>query len=145
MRGLPPRYRAPDGEDGSGMIGTIVGATIFLGFLFMAVQVVLYLFATSVATNAAVEAARFASAEGPGGASGAGYASGGADEAEAYGLSLLGDFDPGASLDVEPIGTDIMRATVRVESPLVFGPLLQAVPGMGTIERSVDYRLEGRV
>lgn len=127
------------------MIGTISGALMFLGFLFIAVQVVLYLFATSVATNAAVEAARFASAEGPGGASGSGYARGDAAAAEAYGLSLLGDFDPGARLEVEPVGIDIMRATVRVDSPLVFGPLLQAVPGMAKITRSVDYRLEGPV
>lgn len=127
-------------EDGVGLIGTISGALVFLTFMFMATHVVVHLFATSVATSAAFEAARAASAEGPGGLSAARYAA-----AEARGLALLGDVGAGATMEVAPVGTERVQATVRLDSPVVFGPLVQAVPGLATINRTAEYRLEAPV
>lgn len=44
--------------DGSGLLGTVVGGLVFLSFLFFAVQVVLGLYATSVVTAVAYDAAK---------------------------------------------------------------------------------------
>lgn len=45
-------------EGGTGLIGTLVGVTVFLVLLFYAVHLVLNLYATSVVTAAAFDAAR---------------------------------------------------------------------------------------
>lgn len=122
------------------MIGTIGGALMFLTFLFVTVQVVLYLFTASVATTAAFEAARFASAEGPGGVSSSRYG-----EAEEQGRALLGGIDPDPEVRVQPVGLRAVQARVRVASPMVFAPLVQAVPGLGSITRTVEYEREAPV
>lgn len=122
------------------MIGTIGGASMFLTFLFMAVQVVFYLYATSLATQAAFEAARLASAEGPGGMSGPAFA-----EAEDQARILVRSFDPDPVIEVYPAGLRAVQARIEVDSPLVFAPLVQAVPGLGSIARTVEYEREAPV
>jgi hypothetical protein len=47
-----------DDETGTGLLGTVVGGLVFLAFLFFAVQVVLGLYATSVVTAVAYDAAK---------------------------------------------------------------------------------------
>lgn len=54
-------------EDGSGPISTVFGVAIFLGFLLLATQTLVHLYATSTVTTAAFEAARRGAAEGGGG------------------------------------------------------------------------------
>ncbi|MDP8969034.1 MAG: hypothetical protein M3N52_00690, partial [Actinomycetota bacterium] len=71
---------AADGEAGTGLVSSLAGITAFLGFLLPAVQVLIHLYATSVVSAAAFDAARLAS-----GASGADAAA-----ARAHGLSLVG-------------------------------------------------------
>ncbi|MDQ3756428.1 MAG: hypothetical protein M3394_01070, partial [Actinomycetota bacterium] len=44
--------------EGSGLLGTVVGGLVFLSLLFFAVQVVLGLYATSVVTAVAYDAAK---------------------------------------------------------------------------------------
>lgn len=127
-------------ESGSGAIGTIGGALMFLTFLFIAVQVVLYMFATSVVTSAAFEAARLASADGPAGMSPQSIAG-----AEDQARLLIGGFDPDPVIDVYPVGLRAVHARVEVDSPLVFAPLIEAVPGLGSIIRTVEYEREAPV
>lgn len=122
------------------MIGTIGGALMFLTFMFMAVHVVLYLVATSVATTAALEAARYASAEGDDGLDPARR-----DEAEAIGRDILGASAPADAIAVHEPSPGVVQAQVSMPALMVFAPLVAAVPGLGTIDRGVQYRLEGEV
>src|SRR5687767_4705830 len=46
------------GERGTGLIGTVVGVLVFLSFLIFATQLVLSLYATSVVTAVAYDAAK---------------------------------------------------------------------------------------
>ncbi|CAN5171976.1 hypothetical protein BH24ACT1_BH24ACT1_10700 [soil metagenome] len=50
--------RSSNGEAGTGLIGSIVGVTVFLVLLLFAVHLVLNLYGTSVVTAAAFDAAR---------------------------------------------------------------------------------------
>jgi hypothetical protein len=47
----------PDDEAGEGLVGTLVGFTIFMVLLLLAVQALVHLYATSAVTTAANEAA----------------------------------------------------------------------------------------
>lgn len=129
--------RAAD-ELGTGMIGTIGGALMFLTFLFVAVQVVLYLVATSVATTAALETARYASSEG-------GLDAGRRQAAIEVGQGILGSAAPPGAITVSEPSPGMVEARVRMSAPRVYGPLVAAVPGLAEIERAVQYRREGQV
>ncbi len=53
----------PD-EDGSGLVGSITGVTVFLSLLFLAVHLVLNLYATSTVTAVSFDAARLVAGKG---------------------------------------------------------------------------------
>jgi hypothetical protein len=76
--------RSSSSEAGTGLIGSIVGVTVFLVLLLFAVHLVLNLYGASVVTAAAFDAARLR-------AGGAGVAASEA-EAERQALELLGGY-----------------------------------------------------
>ena len=63
----PPGARA---DDGAGIISSIVGLVVFLGFLLFAVQLALNLYAVSLVNASAYDAARVAAADNGGIAAG---------------------------------------------------------------------------
>ncbi len=120
-------------ESGSGPISTVFGVAILLGFLLLATQVFVHLYATSTVTTVAFETARHAAAEGGGGCPGT------ADRAR----SLLGGY--GQRPQVEVACTDDgeqLSVTITGPTPA------QLVQAFGTrlfergIERTATVRIE---
>jgi hypothetical protein len=106
--------------DGTGVVGTVVGGFVFLSFLFFAVQVVLGLYATSVVTAVAHDAAKtVAGADAGAGAEAQRSATAAARRA----LGRLGD-------DVELTwsweGDDVVLR-VRAPRPSVLGDVVRTV------------------
>lgn len=124
---------AADGEGGTGLVSSLAGIAAFLGFLLLAVQVLVHLYATSVVSVAAFDAARLAS----------GAAGGDAKAARAHGLSMVGGYRQEVrTFDVD-IGADVVAVRVVADSPALLPAAFGRVTGIGVIERSVVLRREG--
>ena len=121
-------------ESGTGLLGSIVGITVFLVLLLFAVQLALNLTATSAVTGVAYDAARIV----------AGRAGGddAAGTAEAHARSVLGRFEQhGGQLSFawDLSSPDTVRLTVRAVRP----SLLAGVPfPFERVERTVTVRRE---
>ena len=121
------------GEDGSGPISTVFGVAIFLGFLLLATQVLVHLYATSTVTTVAFDAARRAAAEG----------GGGCHDAPQQARARLGGYGQRQQVAITcHEDGDQLSLTVRGPTPA------QLVQGFGVtlfdggIERTVTVRVE---
>ncbi len=123
----------PD-ERGTGVISTWIGFVVFLGMLLFTVQALLNLYATSVLTSVAWDAAReVAGADGDSGAQAS---------AEARARELLGRFGEGVSFDWSASSDEDIVLRVRGGVPSV---LLENFGGrmpFGEIDRTVRLRVE---
>jgi hypothetical protein len=120
-------------ESGSGPISTVFGVAIFLGFLLLATQTLVHLYASSTVSSAVFDAARRGAAEGGGGCT----------TAVARARTLLGDY--GRRSDVEfacdPSG-ESLQLSFRGPTPAnLIGGFGQTV-GRGGIERTATVRFE---
>ncbi len=120
-------------EDGSSAITTVFGVLIFLGFLMLATQVLVHLYATSTVSAVAFDTARRAAAEG---------ADCDSIEAAAHVRRALGGY--GERID-EPVCTsDATQTVVTITGPTparmvdAFGGGL----GLDRIERTARVRTE---
>jgi len=123
------RFAARAGsESGVGAVGTLSGVLAFLGFLLVATQVLVHLYATSVATAASFDAARVLAVD--------------ADEsaAVARARALLGSYADDATVDADA-GEEQVRVQVRVASPALI-PRLFGVFDLGAIDRTAVLRRE---
>ncbi|HTN81274.1 MAG TPA: hypothetical protein VMK16_16500 [Acidimicrobiales bacterium] len=124
------RHRRLAGDAGSGLVSSLAGVTAFLAFLFLAVHLIVGLYATSVVQEAAAEAARrvagSTSTDVPASAA----------EAEVALRHSLGALGNRASVTWS-LGEDSVRVTVRVERP----GFLRAL-GSDEIVRSASVRRE---
>ena len=121
-----------DREQGTGLVSSLAGVLVFLGFLLLAVQVLVHLYATSVVSVAAFDAARLAS--GAGGVS--------APAARAHGLGLVGGYaEDVRTFDVD-VGTDAVSVHVVADSPAVLPAMFGRLTGIGVIDRTVVLRRE---
>jgi hypothetical protein len=120
-------------EAGSGPISTVFGVAIFLGFLLLATQTLVHLYASSTVSSAVFDAARRGAAEGGGGCA----------TAVARARSLLGEYGqrPEARLLCDPSG-ESLRLTFRGPTPanLIFG--FGQTVGRDGIERTATVRFE---
>ena len=121
-------------ERGSGPISTWIGFVIFLGMLLFAVQALLNLYATSVVTSVAYDAARQVA-----GSDGGSDAMAGAED---WARQLLGRFGQEVSFDWSATTDDDVVLRVRGTVPSVLlaphgGPL-----PFGSIDRTVRLRVE---
>jgi hypothetical protein len=108
-------------------VSSLAGVAAFLAFLLFAVHVILGLYATSVVTDAAAEAARrFA---------GAGAAENATEAVEAQVRRALGRIGDGATVSVS-IDDDTVGVTIRVARPGFAGSF------GGVIERTIIVRRE---
>lgn len=119
-------------ERGSGTLATVAGVAVFLGFLLLAVQVAVHLYATTVVTAAAFDAARIASGSG---------SQGDTAEAQAHFDSLLGRWASEVDLTIRELGDDVI-VDVRGSSPAILPRTMGRVAGLGDIERSIRIRGE---
>lgn len=128
------------GEDGSGLIGTIGGVTVFLVLLSFAVQVLFNAYATSAITAAAHDAAHIAAA-------------GSIDRqdplaveaqiaaAEDHARTVLGSYSKRVEFHWV-VDDDTVRLTVIGQHPRLAVDHVSEVFGLNQIERTVEVRVE---
>ncbi len=138
MNAQPARGRAGD-QDGSSSVTSVFGVMILLGFLFLATQVLVHLWATSTVTAVAFDEARRVSA-----ATADGTVSGGCDEhVESRVRSRLGSWGQSASVQCT---ADLERPeaiTVRVTGPTPARSLAGfGFTPVGDIDRSATFLTE---
>lgn len=106
--------------------------TAFLAFLMFAVQVLIHLFATSIVSAAAFDAARLAS----------GSEAVTEQAAQAHGMGILGRFsDRVTDFDVT-VGAESVSVSVRAKSPALLPRAWGRVIGAESIDRTVVVRRE---
>jgi hypothetical protein len=129
----PTRPGSWGDEDGSSAITSVFGVLIFLGFLMLATQVLVHLYATSTVSAIAFDTARRAAAEG---------ADCDSIDAASYVRQALGDY--GQRIDDPLCTTDGDQTVVTVTGPTparladAFGGGL----GLDRIERTARVRTE---
>ena len=128
--------RAGD-ERGAGVIGTMIGAGVFLLLLLFAVQVLVGLYTRSVLTAAAYDAAKAVA----GADAGAGRDAASRADAEANAQAQLGEWGQKVSFQWDVCG-DVVRLTARGPRPLFLPPALTGPVGLGDVVRTVTVRKE---
>lgn len=125
-----------DGDQGAGLLSTVVGVLVFLLLLLLAVQVMVGLYTTSTVTAAAWDAARIASG------SDAADRSRSRLDAERHLREVLGDF--GDRVHVSWVeDTDAVVLRVRAANPTFLpGPVRRAMR-LDVIDRTVRVQREG--
>lgn len=128
-------------QAGIGMVGTVGAVAMFLTFLFLAVQVMLNLYATSVVSAVSYDAARSVASDAvdhddPGATASA------QRDAETDARQALGRYaDRVEAFDWSGSDGDVVRLRVRATNPRVLLGLDGAV-GLDTIDRRVTLRVE---
>lgn len=123
------------GEAGTGLLGTLVGVTIFLVLALLAVQVLFDLYARSALSAAIFDAARIVA-----GSDAAASPSAEAD-AEAGAREELGHYGEGARFRWS-VSADEVGLTVSVRSPSLVPTAIASPLGLDVISRGVVIRRE---
>ena len=120
-------------ERGGGPLSAWFGFVVFLALLLLAVQVLYNLYATSVVTSVAFDAARrVAAAEGGAGAVG---------RAEAEARQVLGEYGSRVSFEWSVDG-DVVVLRVRSTNPTFLLPAQAGPVAFGHVDRTVRVRVE---
>lgn len=124
-------------QAGTGMLGTVLGAGVFVLLMLFAVQVLVGLYATSVVTAATYDAAK-AVAGADAGPSPAVLA-----DAERNAAAQLGSYGAGVRFtwDAPPTG-EVVRLTARAPRPTFLPRALTGAVGLDDIVRTVQVRRE---
>jgi hypothetical protein len=122
-------------------VSTIAGVTVFLAFLFFAVQLLFNLYATSVVTSTAYDGARLvASSEVDHGDPVA--VSIARHRAESHMRDVMGEYSARVQFDWSGSGAGTVSLRVRARNPrLTFGDLDQRL-GFHEIDRTIRVRVE---
>ncbi len=130
------RRRAGAGRDerGSGPISTWIGFVVFLGMLLFTVQALLNLYATSVLTSVAYDAARQVAGSDGGTRAQA--------NAEARARQLLGRFGDDVRFDWSASSDEDVVLRVRGDVPHVVMAAFGGALPFGSIDRTVRLRVE---
>jgi hypothetical protein len=120
-------------DAGVGLVGTLAGVTVFLVLLLFAVQVLLNLYATSVVTAAAFDAARDVATAGGDPAA--------VSRAEAKARDVLGRYADEVAFEwTVPSGDDVVLHVHAENRMFVFAGL--RLDPLHTVERTVRARIE---
>jgi hypothetical protein len=120
----------PADETGSGTVSALLGMTIVLVLLFFAAHLLLGLYATSMVTAVAWDAARMAAGE-----------QGSIEEAEIHARSLLGGRGGDVSFTWDSDG-EFVSLTVRAANPRLLWSGVMRAAGVEETERTVTVRRE---
>ena len=124
---------AADRERGSGPVSAWFGLLVFLALLFVAVQILFNLYATSVVTSVSYDAARrVAATQGDPAA---------IAEAEAGAREALGAYAPRVSFEWSTDG-DVVALRVRAHNPAFGLPVTGGGFSFADIDRTVRVRVE---
>lgn len=133
------RRRGSLDDHGAGMIGTSAGFLVFLLLLFAAVQILFNLYATSMVTSAAHEAAREV----------AGYTAatdrcGAVAAAEARFIEALGEYgrDGYANLTWNCTDPEVVTLQVVANHPTVLPERMAGLIDLGRLDRTIVVRIE---
>ena len=126
----------PRAQRGSGVFGTMFGLFVFLLLLLVAVNVIYALYARSMVTNAALDAARDVAGHGAAEDRDAARA---AEDTEFRERIGLGD---GARLEWSADDPDVVVVRVIAAPPSMLPRALGDVFGIGTTDREVRIRVE---
>lgn len=132
MRTTTPERLPPDA--GAGLVSSVAGITVFLGFLLFSVQLLTNLYATSVVTSAVHDGARRAAE--------AGSAPEDRRAAEAQVRELLGAYGDEAELDWSGTDADVVRLRVQIDNPSFLLRSLPADLPFQHIDRTATVRVE---
>lgn len=121
------------GEDGSSAITSIFGLLVFLGFLMLATQVLVHLYATSTVSAVAFDTARRAAAEG---------ASCASIDAGAHARQALGGYGQRIDAPVCVDTGDETVVTIEGPTPARFAEAFGNGLGIDRIERTARVRTE---
>lgn len=128
----------PADERGAGMIGTLMGAGVFVLLMLFAVQVLLGLYTTSVVTAATYDAAKAVA----GSDLGAGRSATAMADAERNAQEQLGGFGRRVTFTWGPAGGDVVELTARAPRLALLPAALTGPAGLGDIVRTVRVRRE---
>lgn len=118
-------------EHGSSSLAAVFGIAIFLGFLLLASQVLIHLYATSTVTTVAFDAAGRAARAG-----------GDCGEELARARAALGGWGRRAELHCDPADGEHTTVTITGPSPAAGLRLYARSTGMDTLRRSASVRTE---
>lgn len=133
MTPLPPR---PSGEEGSGLVSAVFGGLMALLLLLLACHVCVYLYASSVLTAHAFDAARVVA-----GARAVEDRETAAEEARGRLLERLGPFGAAVEAEFEAVTPEVVLH-VRADAPDLLPAPLAAGVGLDEIDRTVRVRAE---
>jgi hypothetical protein len=128
------RHRWRRDERGGGPLSAWFGFVVFLCLLLFAVQAMFNLYATSVVTSVAFDAARRVAAAEDGGTTAV-------SGAEASAREALGAYGGRVSFDWSLDG-DVVALRVRAENPSFLLPVRAGPVAFGEIDRTVRVRVE---
>ena len=126
--------RRIDLERGVGAVSSVVGVTIFLALLFFAVQVLYNLYATSVVTAAAFDAARVVAGSDGG--------SDVQDDAWERACQVMGRYCDRVEPDWSQSTDDVVILRVVAENPNLLMRGLGTVAPFQTVDRTIRVRVE---
>lgn len=123
-------------EDGAGVLGTILGAGVFLALMLFAVQVLVGLYTTSVVSAATYDAAKAVAGSDGGPAARA--------DAVANARAQLGSYGTKVTFTWGPDGpqADVVRLQARGPRSSFLPAALTGPVGLGDIVRTVTVRKE---
>lgn len=135
MRRLPLHSGGSAGEEGTGLIASVVGVLVFLVLLLLAVQVLFDLYARSAVGSVAFDAARVVAG------SDAGATVSAEADAERNARDDLGHYGQAASF-TWAVDADNVQLTVSVHNPDLLPRLFTDGLGLDRVRRSVVVRRE---
>ncbi len=139
----PERHYQPDWGDererGAGLLGTSAGLLVFLLLMFAAVQILFNLYATSMVTSAAYDAARSVA-----GFDSAASRCAAVPAAERAFADALGDYATAAGVSLTWTCTDprSVRLRVQADHPSVLPPRMAGLGSLASLDRTITVRTE---
>jgi hypothetical protein len=133
--------RDPRTDRGAGLIGTIAGVLVFLGFLLFAVQLLVDLYATSAATSAAFDGARLVAGSRTDHATAESVERARA-EAERRMRRELGGLGDQVTFDWSASDADVVAVRIRGPAPRFLLPGVGGPLAFDTIDRTARVRVE---
>ena len=141
MHQREPYGQPTDQQRGAGLVGTSAGFLVFMLMMLAAVQILFNLYATSMVTAAAHDAAREVA-----GFDAAADRCGAVAAAEAAFLDSLGDYGAAshATLHWTCNDPDVVRVTVVAQHPSVLPARFGGLTSLSTLNRTIEIRAETR-
>ncbi len=139
MRPPQPHSRLTDPQRGAGLVGTSAGFLVFMLMMLAAVQILFNLYATSMVTAAAHDAAREVASH-----DAAANRCGAVTAAEASFVRSLGEYGAAghATLQWTCNNPNVVRVRVLAQHPSVLPARFGALSSLTNLDRTIEIRTE---